>query len=145
MKQLLLEITPPPSAAFDNFVTGSNRELVGALHEFAAGSLTEKVVYVWGAPGAGKSHLLTATLGAATLPVLALAADVPQSPAQPTLILLDNVARFDEPRQIALFNLINSLGSNALLVTGPARRVTCRCGATWPRAWDTAWSIKYTR
>lgn len=46
MKQLLLDITPSPSPALDNFVPGHNRELLQTLDEIIAGK--ERFVYLWG-------------------------------------------------------------------------------------------------
>lgn len=86
MKQLALEISPAPQPTLDNFVPGDNAELLARLRELQAGSFRECVLYLWGEPGSGKSHLLRAC--AATGPV-------------------DDVDQLDEAAQVALFNRIN--------------------------------------
>lgn len=108
MRQLVLEIAPQAEPSFESFVTGANAELVQSLNELAAGRLSESVVYLWGADGSGRSHLLGATLRAA---------------AQPAgLFVADDVDRLDAQGQIALFNRINEVraaASGAILAAGP--------------------------
>ena len=56
MKQLPLAISPLPQPTLDNFVTGDNAAVVDHLRRWP-GALAPPV-YLWGAPGCGKSHLL---------------------------------------------------------------------------------------
>ena len=63
MKQLALGISPPPQPTLDNFVPGSNAELLLRLRELQAGKFAENVLYLWGEAGSGKSHLLRACAG----------------------------------------------------------------------------------
>lgn len=57
--QLVLGLQLRDSARFSNFVAGNNRELLEQLERLAA--LTEAgQLFVWGAPGTGKTHLLQA-------------------------------------------------------------------------------------
>lgn len=95
MRQLVLGISPPPEPTFAGFVTGRNDELMARLQSLAAGTLGETVVYLWGERGAGRTHLLGATLRAATDPA--------------RLFVTDDVDGLDEPAQIALFNRINAV------------------------------------
>lgn len=44
---------------FDDFYPGSNQEIIGQLKKTVAGT-GEQLVYLWGGPGHGKSHLLNA-------------------------------------------------------------------------------------
>jgi DnaA-homolog protein len=60
MRQLLLDFTQAPAPTFANFVHGGNAELHHALDSAAKGRLAERVVYLWGEKGAGKTHLATA-------------------------------------------------------------------------------------
>ena len=73
MTQLLLDLKPEQPPTLDNFVAGANGELISRLR-----GLTDRgsfdAVYLWGASGCGKSHLLAATLAAARRPSLLLAA-----------------------------------------------------------------------
>jgi DnaA-homolog protein len=120
MKQLLLELTPPARPTFDNFVTGSNGELVQALRHLAEGGFRERVVYIWGQNGAGKTHLIEATLAAARIPVLCASRQaVPEEGAPGSLVAVPEVNLLDETNQIRLFNLINSPAYGALLAAGP--------------------------
>jgi len=108
MRQLVLEITPPAEPGFENYVTGENAEMLDRLHELAAGRLAESVIYLWGEPGSGRSHLLGATLRAAARPA--------------GLVVADDVERLDADGQIALFNRINEVraaGTGAVLAAGP--------------------------
>src|SRR5574340_1508793 len=60
MQQLLLDIRPPAQPALARFVAGRNIELMAQLRAMLDGSAAERMVYVWGAPGSGKSYLLSA-------------------------------------------------------------------------------------
>src|SRR5258706_10377994 len=65
MRQLLLDFTQAPAPTFANFVHGGNAELAHALEAAARGPGAERVMYVWGENGAGKTHLLRAFVEAA--------------------------------------------------------------------------------
>ena len=56
--QLVLDIAPPVEPDFDNYVAGPNAEALARLRSFAAGEMREAVVYLWGEPGSGRTHLL---------------------------------------------------------------------------------------
>src|SRR5258708_36616306 len=60
MRQLLLDFTQAPAPTFANFVHGGNAELAHALEAPVTGAAAERVMYVWGEKGAGKTHLLKA-------------------------------------------------------------------------------------
>lgn len=51
---------PAGEARLDRFVVGRNTELMAQLHAMLDGDAAERSVYVWGAPGSGKSYLLAA-------------------------------------------------------------------------------------
>jgi len=105
MRQLPLEISPPAAPSLDNFVAGENAEALAAVRALAAGARPEVIVYLWGEPGSGRSHLLRA----ATL-------------ANPGLIAVDDVETLDAGAQQALFNAINAArdGQAAVLAAGGA-------------------------
>lgn len=120
MKQLLLELAPPARPTFANFVTGSNRELVQILRQTATGKFPDRMVYIWGESGAGKSHLLEAILHAAQIPCVGARSNaIPRAAADGTIVTLDDVQKLDEGNQIHLFNLINVLKSATLVAAGP--------------------------
>lgn len=64
-QQLLLDIRQPLQMDFASFFCGQqNQQLVSRLHQLAQGQVGQ-VCYLWGASGAGKSHLLQALCAAA--------------------------------------------------------------------------------
>jgi DnaA family protein len=108
-RQLALDLLQPAAPTLENFVSGRNAEAVELLKRLAAGSSSERIVYLWGAPGCGRSHLLQA-----------LAARSDTRPWQPTdtpdapgLTLVDDVEGLDEPAQVALFNRLNVVRARA--------------------------------
>jgi hypothetical protein len=60
MQQLLLHLSEAPAQTLENFVPGSNAEVLAVLHAWLAGVVEERCVYLWGPIGCGKSHLLRA-------------------------------------------------------------------------------------
>ncbi|MCY4226355.1 MAG: DnaA/Hda family protein [Gammaproteobacteria bacterium] len=46
--------------SLDNFAGQANRVLIADLREFVSGTRQSRVMYVWGQPGSGKTHLLHA-------------------------------------------------------------------------------------
>lgn len=87
-RQLALPLSAPPAPTLENFVPGANGELLERLRELAAGRLREAVIYLWGAAGCGRSHLLAAS-------------------ARPGVTLADDVEALDAAGQQGLFNAIN--------------------------------------
>jgi DnaA family protein len=117
MRQLVLELAAPEPPAFANFVAGGNREAVAALQRLARGELTETGVVIWGAVGAGKTHLLRATVGTATAAgraaiYVAHPRDVSaEAPAPGILVAVDTVDAADAAAQGRLFTLYNALAA----------------------------------
>lgn len=133
MRQLVLEISPPAEPTFAGFVTGENAELLASLRGLAAGELSESVLYLWGGPGSGRSHLLGATLRAAPDPA--------------RLVLADDVDALDTPGQIALFNRINEVraeGGGAVLAAGsaPPAQLNLREDLRSRLAWGLVYQVK---
>ena len=128
MKQLILDISPIQSPSFNNFVAGRNVELLLMLQSIATTALQERFVYIWGASGSGKSHLLKAVVLAAEAAgrEAAYIDSVAQHAIDPerlenAIVAVDDVERFGEEAQIALFNLYNRMreGRGILIVAGP--------------------------
>jgi len=126
-RQLALPLSPPPKPTLDDFVTGANAELLARLRELAAGELAESVLYLWGEPGSGRSHLLEASL-------------------RPGLVVADDVERLDEPRQIALFNAINAARDTGgtVLAAGnaPPAQLALREDLKSRLAWGLVYQVK---
>src|SRR5258705_11754060 len=91
MRQLPLEISPPPEPSFDNFLAGGNAEALVRVRALAEGALREAIVYLWGEPGSGRSHLLRSA-----------------ARANPSLVIADDVQGLDRPARRARFVAINA-------------------------------------
>ena len=127
MRQLALGISPPPEPSLDNFVPGQNAELLARLRELKSGGLAESIVYLWGEPGSGRSHLLHAC-------------------ARPGLAVADDVDSLDEKEQIGLFSRINAareVGS-AVLAAGsaPPAQLALREDLKSRLAWGLVYQVK---
>jgi DnaA family protein len=128
VKQLLLDIAPPPAPTLGNFVAGANGEVVATLRGVLDGSAGERFVYLWGGAGCGKSHLLAgfATEAAALgMRVGRVAGGKDACRADELIgcdvVLIDDVLELDTDSQVGLFDLINRLrdGAGLLVVSGP--------------------------
>jgi DnaA family protein len=64
MRQLALDVKLADYARFESYFAGPNRVAVQALEQMA-GNSAELVIWLWGAAGAGRSHLLQAAIAAA--------------------------------------------------------------------------------
>jgi DnaA family protein len=103
MRQLLLDFTRAPEPTFENFVPGANGELLHALQDAAAGRPAERVIYMWGETGAGKTHLARALEQVAA--------------ARRGVRVIDGVEDLPEEAQNELFNAFNDRAFTFLLVT----------------------------
>jgi DnaA-homolog protein len=121
MRQLLLDFTQAPAPTFANFVHGGNAELFHALESAVRGELAERVVYVWGERGAGKSHLLKAfaEAGGPRRARYVPAAQFGERPASP-ILAVDDIERLAESEQVALFNAFNERAFSLLVVSAGA-------------------------
>jgi DnaA family protein len=119
MRQLLLDFDRAPAPTFANFVTGANAELTHALESATHGTFTERVIYVWGEAGAGKTHLLKAFVNAVKGSRYFAAHDLADTDMNGTLAL-DGVERLPEDRQVALFNAFNERTFDLLVVSASA-------------------------
>jgi DnaA family protein len=104
-RQLPLDISPAAEPSFDNFIAGANAEALERVRALAAGRLHEAIVYLWGEPGSGRTHLLRAA-----------------ARANPALVVADEVETLDAPAQQALFVAINAAreGQAPVLAAGGA-------------------------
>jgi len=126
-RQLALPISPPSEPTLENFVPGANAELLARLRALAAGELAESVLYLWGEPGSGRSHLLAAS-------------------ARPGLVVADDVERLDATGQIALFNAINAArdAGGTVLAAGnaPPAQLALREDLKSRLAWGLVYQVK---
>ncbi|WP_042589030.1 DnaA ATPase domain-containing protein, partial [Ralstonia solanacearum] len=117
-QQLPLEFGATPAPTIDNFVATGNEEAVlrlsGLIAELAHGRAADRLVYLWGESGSGRSHLLHAVCAqaeAAGFQARYLEAKAPleafeYDPAI-TIWAIDDAERLDEWAQVAAFNLVN--------------------------------------
>jgi len=110
MRQLLLDFTRAPEPTFENFVHGGNEELVHALHAAAQGRPAERVIYLWGENGAGKSHLAHAFRRA-------IEGGGRGEALGRGMRVVDGVEALDDDAQAELFNAFVSRELEFLLVT----------------------------
>jgi len=130
MRQLLLDLGSPAVPGLDAFVTGGqaqNEALLAWLSAWPAVEGPLSPAYIWGAPGAGKTHLLRAMVERALglgFGVVWLNAQTCQmwdaaQPGAPTLALLDDCDRLDADSQHLAFKLfIESAAALAARETG---------------------------
>lgn len=64
-RQLGLAVTLRDDATFDNFTVGANGAVVASMQQLGQAD-GEPRLYIWGPPGAGRTHLLQATCHALT-------------------------------------------------------------------------------
>jgi len=110
--QLLLDLRPAQPPSLDNFIAGENQELLARLRLLAQPGGFD-ALYLWGADGSGKSHLLAAaaSLALRRRPVLFLdrrpaSADFCAPPGG--LLVVDDVEQLDDAAQITLFRIFNT-------------------------------------
>ncbi|RAS10013.1 DnaA regulatory inactivator Hda [Cupriavidus alkaliphilus] len=131
-KQLSLELGSPPPSTFENFVVASNREAVQRLRELppalAQEHASDRLIYLWGEIGCGRTHLLHAVCEAGPQHGIRCRYLSPHHPLSDFLFdpwcqlyTVDDVELLDEARQIAVFSLYNEVrahGRTALVVAG---------------------------
>ncbi len=129
MQQLPLEISPRAQPAFDNFFAGANAEAFARVQALAAGTLREAIVYLWGEPGCGRTHLLRAA-----------------ALANPALVVADDVEQLGADAQQALFIAINAArdGHSAVLAAGaaPPAQLALRDDLRTRLAWGLVYQLK---
>jgi DnaA family protein len=145
MKQLALGIVDPPAPTFDNFVAGRNAELLAVLRSQCRPGTTERMVYLWGDPGSGRTHLLGAAARAAERSGRLAAWFPGLADAASGLLLVDDVERLDAAAQAVLFARYNEArdAGGCLLAAGsvaPAR-LPLRPDLLTRLAWGLAYQV----
>jgi DnaA family protein len=128
-EQLVFDLAAPEPPSFDNFLPAGNAEALAALKALGAGHGGETGIMLWGAPGAGKTHLLRAAVAMVEArgrpavfiadPNEALAAE-PHLPERYDLVAIDAIDRASPETQALLFTLFNGLkdrGHHLLVAT----------------------------
>jgi DnaA-homolog protein len=126
MRQMLLDLDAETPQTLDSFIVGCNQELaqlMETLWQRENVPLQERFVYLWGEPGAGKTHLLRALTLSPDACMIGPGSQPDQFLFDPayTLYLLDDCDRLNPEQQIAAFNLFNQIRENgACLVSAGA-------------------------
>ena len=127
LKQLAFDFPVTTAPQFDNFVVGRNAELVQHLRELAHSHDVERSLYLWGACGTGRTHLLRASVAAfeAAGARAAYVACTPESELTDALhnldlVALDDVQQLGDTAQVSVFSLYNALRATgaALIASG---------------------------
>ena len=130
MKQLLLDIQLPAKPSLDNFLVGSNAEAIHIISQSLTAQASQRFIYLWGAPGSGKTHLLSATRDAA-------------EGLGKSLVMADDVQDFSEQQQIDLFNAYNQARENDSLVLVAGNASPMQMGLRDDLASRLAWGVTY--
>ena len=126
MQQLVLDIGPAFEPDFNNFVAGPNAEAVAAVRDFAAEATREAVLYLWGEPGSGRTHLLNAA-----------------SRANARLVLADDVEKLEASAQQRLFAAINAAREGAPPVLAAGRQAPAQLALREDLRTRLAWGLVY--
>ena len=124
--QLVLDLAPAVEPDFDNYIAGPNAEAVAAVRRFAAGSTSDAVLYLWGEPGSGRTHLLRAA-----------------ARANPRLIAADDVENLDQAGQRRLFAAVNAAREGAPPVLAAGSQPPAQLGLREDLRTRLAWGLVY--
>ncbi|MEO8484920.1 MAG: DnaA regulatory inactivator Hda [Betaproteobacteria bacterium] len=151
MEQLVFELVAPEPPTFATFVPGRIAEAVAALERAAAGTLAEPGIVLWGASGAGKSHLLAATVAEAARhgrPVVAWSAPTGADPAmveERSLVTIDDIDRADGAAAARIFTLYNTVrergGTLVAASAAPPARLALRDDVRTRLSWGLVFEI----
>lgn len=130
MKQLLLDIQPLAPPTLTNFIVGRNAEALHSLQMALKGAEESRFIYLWGAQGSGKSHLLHAGKKIAQQQNLALS-------------VVDDVNTLDEAAQIALFDRFNQLRASGGMLITSGNAAPSQMGLRDDVATRLAWGLVY--
>jgi len=117
MRQLLLDFTQAPAPTFANFVPGGNAELAHAVEAAVGGAVAERVMYLWGEPSAGKTHLLKAFAAASGGRARYVRAADFMDAGDAPMFAVDDIESLSGDEQVALFNAYNERSFEFLLVS----------------------------
>ncbi len=126
MQQLPLAISPAAEPTFDNFVAGPNAEALARLRDLAQGTLRERILYLWGETGSGRTHLLRAA-----------------ARSNPSLVVVDDAQLLDDAAQHALFVAINDARDAGPAVLAAGDRPPAQLALREDLRTRLAWGLVY--
>lgn len=148
MEQLILDLAPFTPATFDNFIPGKNGEAVHTLREICAGR-SASLVYLWGAPASGKTHLLNAAVTEVSLrggDAKHFEGAIFYDLSRCDLVVADAIETLDDDAQSALFRLYNDRRDAGLpiLIAGdaPPSQMRVRDDLRSRLAWGLVYEIR---
>jgi DnaA family protein len=149
MRQLALSLAPPPEPGLGNFIPGRNTELLALLSSLARGDESERFIYVWGASGCGKTHLLRAlysAFGGRDVAAAVFRGDESLLDRPPChVVLVDDVEQLKAEAQEKLFNIYNTQrdGGGILIAAGamPASRLPLREDLVTRLGWGLVYQV----
>lgn len=154
MKQLVFDLGRPFVPTFANFIGSANAEAVAALRRAARGHAPRQVVYLWGAGGAGKTHLLRSAAGEGECAGFAVRRLDGREPAHegqqddapvPALLQLDHVDELSTAAQATAFTLFNVARESGGVVVAagrvPPARLAVRDDLRTRLCWGLAFEV----
>ena len=152
-EQLVFDLAAPQPPSFDNFLSTANAEALAALRALSAGRGSETGVMLWGAPGAGKTHLLRAAVAAAA--AYGRAIHIAQADSvsahevgaleRHALVAVDGIDFAGHDAQATLFTLFNALrdrGGHLLVASrSPVSALTLREDLRTRLGWGLVYEI----
>lgn len=153
-EQLVFDLAAPQPPSFDNFLPGANAEAVAALQALAAGHVDETGIMLWGAAGAGKTHLLRAAVSMAVASgrsvvhvddanVLAVQeANGLEEHALVSIDAIDAAGPEAQARLFTLFNVLKDRGRHLLVASrAPLAALTMREDLRTRLGWGLVYEI----
>jgi DnaA-homolog protein len=148
MRQLAFSLVPA-APTLDNFLVGSNGELLSALRSAVDAAGGERFVYLWGQRGCGKSHLLAGVSVAAHRPLRFAASEAELCAIDPEadadLVLVDDVQDLGAVGQAHAFRLYNVLRERGggLVAAGdrPPSRLALRDDLVTRLGWGLVYQV----
>lgn len=152
VKQLALDFAEPPTPTLDNFVPGRNAELLLNLGRLVAGASQERIFYLWGDGGSGRTHLLKAAVAAlrsagASTAYIACGSETGLQDGLDRMdcVALDDLDQLGAEAQETAFHLYNALRERggALVASGavPPVQLTLRDDLVTRLGWGLVYRV----
>lgn len=108
--QFALDLCLSDEPRLENLIVGQNAQVLAHLYDLIAGLFEPMCLYLWGAPGSGKTHILR-SLAVAEYSRYLCADDfsLPVVMGETQWFLIDDVSEFSKVQQAQLFHLFNEV------------------------------------